>query len=215
MFAKLCTIVAVALPFVQALTVSTPTNVNSGGTVNLNWTTAAGDPTTFSVELINTVFNNQFALANNVDPSLQTLTINMPIVPAGDGYTIEFVGVSNISQIFTTTGGFSIGATVTSSSSSSSSASSGASSSSHSGSGSGTTTSGASTSSTPLASTISQTLSSLSSVASSAISAASSAGSAASASTTAFNGAKAAFGVHGSYALMILGVVAGAAVVGL
>ena len=38
---------------------------------------------TWSFELINVAFNNAFAIANNVNPSLGSLTITLPIVPVG------------------------------------------------------------------------------------------------------------------------------------
>ena len=37
----------------------------------------------FSIELINTSFNNAFAIANNVDPSTGSITLTLPSVPVG------------------------------------------------------------------------------------------------------------------------------------
>lgn len=74
---------AVLLPFVNALTLNTPASLTSGGQATITWTTTAGDPP-FTLELVNAVqFHNSFGIANNVDPSLQTINLTLPIVPAG------------------------------------------------------------------------------------------------------------------------------------
>jgi len=115
MFAKF-SLVTLILPLVQALTIQTPTGLTSGGQTTINWTTTAGDPTSFSFELLNQVFNNAYAIANNVATSLGTLTLDIPIVPPGDGYTLEAVNIGNINDVFASTGPFSIGPATTTSS---------------------------------------------------------------------------------------------------
>ncbi|KAJ3482959.1 hypothetical protein NLI96_g6630 [Meripilus lineatus] len=118
-------LLAALVPFVSALSVSTPTNWTSGGPAIFTWTTTAGDTPVFSLELVNpTIFNQALALANNVDVSLQTISFTLPIVPATSGYTLQAVNVTNINQVFAESGSFSIGETVSSSIVSSSSASS-------------------------------------------------------------------------------------------
>ncbi|KAF8890101.1 hypothetical protein BD779DRAFT_1785146 [Infundibulicybe gibba] len=109
MFAKL-SLLALVAPLVSALTINAPTDPTSGGSVTITWTTTSGDPPIFSIELMNTAFNNAFAIANNVDVSLGTITLTLPIVPVGAGYTITAVDVSNIANVFSTTGSFSVGA---------------------------------------------------------------------------------------------------------
>ena len=75
---------ALLIPFVRALTIDTPTNLTSGGPAHITWTTAAGDPPTFSLELVNAdVFHNSFAIANNVNPSTGSIDLVLPIVPSG------------------------------------------------------------------------------------------------------------------------------------
>ncbi|KAK0430938.1 hypothetical protein EV421DRAFT_1855808 [Armillaria borealis] len=99
------------LPFVHALTVSSPnTTVSSAGELTVSWTTSAGDPDTFSIELINQGFNRQFAIANNVDASLQSVTLALPQLPTGDGFTIQLVNISNINDVFAQSGDFSVAA---------------------------------------------------------------------------------------------------------
>lgn len=38
---------------------------------------------TWSFELINKVFNNAFAIANNINPSASQITLTLPVVPVG------------------------------------------------------------------------------------------------------------------------------------
>ncbi|KAK0219449.1 hypothetical protein EDD85DRAFT_347684 [Armillaria nabsnona] len=99
------------LPFVHALTVNSPnTTVSSAGEITVSWTTSAGDPDTFSIELINQGFNRQFAIANNVDASLQSITLALPQLPTGDGFTIQLVNISNINDVFAESGDFAVAA---------------------------------------------------------------------------------------------------------
>jgi hypothetical protein len=89
---------------------------------------------TWSFELINVAFNNAFAIANNVDPASNSITLTLPVVPVGcvfllrmlsqkahidslcsDGYTLQAVNIGNISDVFATTGDFSVGAASTTS----------------------------------------------------------------------------------------------------
>ena len=74
---------AVVAPLASALSVVTPTNWTSGNQAVLQWNPVAGDPQTFSVELVNTAFNNEFAIANNVPTGQLSLTTTLPIVPPG------------------------------------------------------------------------------------------------------------------------------------
>ncbi|OCH84935.1 hypothetical protein OBBRIDRAFT_798661 [Obba rivulosa] len=111
MFAAFSTL-AVLVTFVSALTLQTPTDWQSGTAVNVSWTNAVGDPSTWSLELVNpTNFHNSFAIANNVNPAPGVLSIRLPIVPAGGGYILEAVGISNISNVISQTGEFSIAQT--------------------------------------------------------------------------------------------------------
>lgn len=71
------------VPFVSALTLNTPKDLSSGGPATISWTNAAGDPSTFSLELVNTVFHNSYAIANNVVPSSGTISLQLPTVPPG------------------------------------------------------------------------------------------------------------------------------------
>ncbi|KAJ7307957.1 hypothetical protein DFH08DRAFT_491667 [Mycena albidolilacea] len=68
------------------------------------------DDRTFSIELTHPSFNQAIAIANNVDPTLDQVTVELPIVPGEDQYTLEFVNITNINQIFATSAQFSIAA---------------------------------------------------------------------------------------------------------
>lgn len=115
MFGKLSLFATFVAPLVSALILQTPTNPTSGGQMTIMWTSENGDPSTWSFELLNPDFHDSFAIANNVDPSPQQLTLTIPIVPVGGGYSLEAVNIGNISDIYATTPSFSIGATSSSS----------------------------------------------------------------------------------------------------
>ncbi|KAF9062732.1 hypothetical protein BDP27DRAFT_1336250 [Rhodocollybia butyracea] len=110
MFAKLC-VVAAAIPLALGLTLNAPpANVTSGLVTVISWSATSTD-SSFTLELFHPSFNNALALANNVDPSLGNITVEMPIVPADSGYTLEAVNIGNISDIFSTSPSFSIAQT--------------------------------------------------------------------------------------------------------
>ncbi|KAF8273836.1 hypothetical protein EI94DRAFT_1782758 [Lactarius quietus] len=191
------------LPLVSALTfTSVPTNATSGGSVTIPWSSTSTDPSTFSLELVNpTLFNNAIAIANNVATSTGTITVTLPIVPASGGYTIQAVDISNINSVYATSGGFSIGATVsTTSSSTTPSSSSSLPSGSVTSPASSQSTSGSGVSVTPTSSSVSSGTSS---------------GASSSASPSSFNGNGAlgsniGSGIGGSIAAAVVGVIAGA-----
>ncbi|KAK0460768.1 hypothetical protein IW261DRAFT_1533216 [Armillaria novae-zelandiae] len=98
-----------------SLTVNNPsTTVTSGGNITITWTTTTGDPSTFHIELSNTVFNSQFAVAASVNASAESLTVQLPEVVPGSfpvyrsGFAIQFVNIANISQVYAQTSQFSI-----------------------------------------------------------------------------------------------------------
>ncbi|KAJ7617511.1 hypothetical protein DFH06DRAFT_103419 [Mycena polygramma] len=108
---KICTILALAAPFASALQITSVTgNAVSEGSLTITWTTSTSDPAgTFSVELLHASFNDQLALANNVDASQLSLTVALNNIPVGDGYTIAFVDISDVNTVFTQSEDFSIG----------------------------------------------------------------------------------------------------------
>ncbi|KAJ7637809.1 hypothetical protein B0H17DRAFT_1216967 [Mycena rosella] len=109
MFTKICLTLALGVSAALSLSVNPLTSVISGGQTTITWTSTSSDPT-FSIELLHPSFNNAFAIANNVNPAANTLTLQIPSVPTGDGYTIEFVNVTDINNVYATSGSFSIGA---------------------------------------------------------------------------------------------------------
>jgi hypothetical protein len=112
MFAKLITL-AFALPLVSALTINTPTGATTGGEITLTWTATTVDPTSFTFELYNTIFSDTYAIANTVQTSLGTLTLELPQIPVGDGYILQAVANSNVTDVYAQSGDFSVGAQTT------------------------------------------------------------------------------------------------------
>ncbi|KAH9056946.1 hypothetical protein EDB87DRAFT_1754129 [Lactarius vividus] len=194
------------LPLVSAITFQVPNNLTSGGPATISWSSSDTDPDVFSVELVNpTLFHNAIAIANNVPKTQGSISVTLPVVPEGDGYTIEAVDISNINNVFGTSGDFAIGATVTSTSSTSTSTRSISTSSST---GSVTSPPG-STSTSGFGITVTSTKSSVSS--------GSSSGTSSSASPSSFNGngngalgSNIGGGIGGSIAAAVVGVIAGA-----
>jgi hypothetical protein len=123
MFYKLCTLALVA-PLASALVLQIPENPTTGGQITIRWTNEPNDPETWSFELTNTIFNNAYAIANNVDPSASQLTLTLPAVPVGAGYTLEAVEIGDINNVYASTGSFSIGPATSSTDSGSSTVSS-------------------------------------------------------------------------------------------
>ncbi|KAF5332610.1 hypothetical protein D9611_005284 [Ephemerocybe angulata] len=120
MFRKLA-LLALVTPLVSALTLHIPDNMRTSQSVTVTWDTAPGDPETFTLELTNEEFHDQFALVNNIDPNQGSVTFTVPVVPVRGGYTLEAVNVGNIGDVYSKTGQFSVGETFITGSSSSSS----------------------------------------------------------------------------------------------
>ncbi|KAJ7190558.1 hypothetical protein GGX14DRAFT_407896 [Mycena pura] len=94
---------------VLSLTINPLSSTQVGAEMTITWTSSAGDPS-FSIELSAPSFNEALALANNVDPTTDQIKIALPVVPAGDKYTIQFVSITNINQVLATSSNFSIAA---------------------------------------------------------------------------------------------------------
>ncbi|KAF5352530.1 hypothetical protein D9756_006210 [Leucocoprinus leucothites] len=117
MMFKISILAALVAPLVSALTVDQPSQaVNNGGDMTFTWTAASGDPATFSVYLQNPTFNSVFGVANNVDASLGTLTIQVPAVPPNQQYTIILVPIDNVNNVLAQSAPFNIGDATASSS---------------------------------------------------------------------------------------------------
>ncbi|KIN99984.1 hypothetical protein M404DRAFT_777224 [Pisolithus tinctorius Marx 270] len=101
MFAQILAI-ALALPFVSALTLVAPTGATTGGSVTLTWQATSTDPAYFTFQLVNPVFHDTFAIANNVQTSLGTLTLQLPQVPVDTNYQLEAINPSNVNDVYAT-----------------------------------------------------------------------------------------------------------------
>ncbi|KAF8551098.1 hypothetical protein OG21DRAFT_328578 [Imleria badia] len=117
LFAKLCTL-ALALPLVSAFTFGSTSGWTAGATVTITWTASTTDPTTFSIELANPSYHNSYAIASDVPTANGQITITLPQVLPGDGYSLQAVSISNVNDIiYQSPGTFVIGATSSSSAS--------------------------------------------------------------------------------------------------
>ncbi|KAK2462890.1 hypothetical protein APHAL10511_005088 [Amanita phalloides] len=116
-------ILALVVPLACAtIQLQQPTNINSDSPLTVTWssTDPGNDPASFSLELLNTNFHDSFAVANNVQTALKTLTITLPSIPKGDGYSLEAINISNITDVYSKVGPFSVGAPVAASTTASS-----------------------------------------------------------------------------------------------
>ncbi|THU76624.1 hypothetical protein K435DRAFT_878958 [Dendrothele bispora CBS 962.96] len=126
MFNKIA-LVAAVLPFVQALTWGAPpTDAVSTQQSTLTWTATDSD-TVFSIELTHPLLNDKIAIANNVNPGDQSITVTWPVLIGRDGYTVQAVNIGNITDVFATSSAFNIAAPPSVSQSSTASGASGAS----------------------------------------------------------------------------------------
>ncbi|KAI0050591.1 hypothetical protein FA95DRAFT_1581118 [Auriscalpium vulgare] len=105
MLSKTSILVAL-LPLVSALQFNTPTNLTSAAEATISWTQQANDPQVITIELVNTIFHNTFAIANNIQSTAGTITLLLPVIPAGDGYTLEAIDIGNQNNVFATSGDF-------------------------------------------------------------------------------------------------------------
>ena len=79
------------VPLISALTLNAPTTTpTSGGQTTITWSTSAGDPTSFTLELVNTAFHNTFAISNNLVPSAGSVTLQLPLVPTSYVFFVFF-----------------------------------------------------------------------------------------------------------------------------
>jgi len=208
MFNKL-SLLALIAPLVSGLTVQMCANPTSGGSCTVSWTTAPGDPATFSLQISNVIFHNSFAIANNVIPEAGSLDIALPIIPAGTGYTLQAIDIGNVNNVYATTGSFSIAGTVTTTTAASNTTTG------------GLTTSGGSTISVPASTRSAISTSAFGSTRTAASASASNSGSAAShlasasATPSTFSSASALkLNLNlGAYAAILLSAVGGAAIV--
>nr|GAT45245.1 predicted protein [Mycena chlorophos] len=110
---------AAGLKAVEALTINTPSGLTSGGMATITWTATSSDPP-FSIELVHPSFNQDYAIANSVNPANQMITLQLPPVPPGSDYQLAFVNLTNINDVFASSSNFSVAAATSSTSGSAS-----------------------------------------------------------------------------------------------
>ncbi|KZW02197.1 hypothetical protein EXIGLDRAFT_482355 [Exidia glandulosa HHB12029] len=100
-----------ATTLVNALTLNTPSSLTASTNNTVSWTAADGDPSSFSLELLQPqLLNGPLGIVPTVNTSDGSVTFILPEVPAGSDYTIEAVGVSNITNVLDTSDSFAISA---------------------------------------------------------------------------------------------------------
>ncbi|KAJ7243051.1 hypothetical protein C8J57DRAFT_1367081 [Mycena rebaudengoi] len=120
-----CIALAMAVTSVRSLSISAaPSSPESGTSITISWTSASGDPT-FSIELNHPTFvgiapvsvyssdricsmtlGNREQCGSVEKPDYAHFASVMPL----DGYTLEFVNITDINQVYATSPSFSIAA---------------------------------------------------------------------------------------------------------
>lgn len=114
-FSALTAAALVAAPIASALTITSP---SSGGwegntTVLVSWTWNQDDPT-FSIELGNPEIHEgllaqgPIAVANNIQPNIESFSFQLPVVFPGDQYWLAFVAIDNVNSVYANTSYFPI-----------------------------------------------------------------------------------------------------------
>ncbi|KIL71260.1 hypothetical protein M378DRAFT_6067 [Amanita muscaria Koide BX008] len=114
-------LLALVAPLVCAtITLQAPNGtVRSNTPATFTWTSSDNaDPPFFSLVLQATSFHNTYAIANNVLTTSGSISLTVPTVPAGDGYTLQAVNISDINDLYSTYGPFSIAAALSTTASS-------------------------------------------------------------------------------------------------
>ncbi|CUA78377.1 hypothetical protein RSOLAG22IIIB_07037 [Rhizoctonia solani] len=97
---------------VSAITITKPDSSGwKNGTVTVDWTSASGDPSVFTIQLRDTntpSVINPMAIANNVQTALGTTSFELPIVPEVNTYVVEFVNITDVNQVFATSTTFPV-----------------------------------------------------------------------------------------------------------
>lgn len=107
--------VAALVPLASALTIIEP---NSGGwtgntTVQIRWSYTQDDPN-FSIELGNPKIQSgilaqgPIAIANNVNPNIGSIPLDLPVLPPGDNYFVAFVAVNDVNTVYANSSSFTI-----------------------------------------------------------------------------------------------------------
>ncbi|KAM6498897.1 hypothetical protein JOM56_006845 [Amanita muscaria] len=114
-------LLALVAPLVCAtITLQAPNGtVRSNTPATFTWTSSDNaDPPFFSLVLQATSFHNTYAIANNVLTTSGSISLTVPTVPAADGYTLQAVNISDINDIYSNYGPFSIAAALSTTASS-------------------------------------------------------------------------------------------------
>ncbi|GHJ87562.1 hypothetical protein NliqN6_3964 [Naganishia liquefaciens] len=97
---------------ISILSPNSQTTWYKNSTVQLTWSSAAGDPNPFRIFLDSTegALSANATLADSVNTDLQGLTILLPQLTDSDGYLLYFVNTTNTSQVYATSQPFTIAA---------------------------------------------------------------------------------------------------------
>nr|ABB96272.1 hesp-379 [Melampsora lini] len=80
-------------------------------TNTISWTQGSGDPPVVSLQIINpskNLLNGAFSIAEYVKASLESYTVTNVTLLVGDGYQVQMVNSTNATQVYASSGAFSV-----------------------------------------------------------------------------------------------------------
>ncbi|RPD63405.1 hypothetical protein L226DRAFT_521861 [Lentinus tigrinus ALCF2SS1-7] len=113
---RLFKLAALALPIAvaNAINIVGP-NENAywvqNATNTITWSFSQGDPSPININVVNgnnATLNGIFSIASFVNVSEQTFTVTNVTLRPGDGYQVQFVNTSNITQVFASSPNFTV-----------------------------------------------------------------------------------------------------------
>jgi len=98
----------------SAFTINSPTSSDywvQGETNTIAWSAGGSDPPVVSLQIINanrTLLNGAFAIAEYVKASLMSFTVTNVTLVVADGYVVQMVNSTNNTEVFASSGTFSV-----------------------------------------------------------------------------------------------------------
>ncbi|KAJ7625197.1 hypothetical protein B0H17DRAFT_1218831 [Mycena rosella] len=109
---SLFSLIALAAPLASAFTLSAPTNPTSGEITQIHWGFTPTDPVAFTLFLMNSTqaFDLKVTIGENLRTNLGQITTLWPVLPAGAGYQLRAVDVTNVDRVLAFSRAFAVAA---------------------------------------------------------------------------------------------------------
>ncbi|KAH9922520.1 uncharacterized protein B0H18DRAFT_1120902 [Fomitopsis serialis] len=95
----LSTLIWLLPSIVDALTFEAPSSSwEVGDSTTVNWSTSAGDPPSFALQIYEIYYNQLYTISNDTATSLETLMFTVPVVSQGGAWTLRAANQSDFTQ---------------------------------------------------------------------------------------------------------------------